>query len=118
MLLQRPTIEESSARARFLAFGESSIDVEIFAYFCARDWPDFLRVQEEVLLDVMDLVQAAGARIALPSRITYVTPGSRQSAFEDLDPTSTDEARVTKAKTKRAAKPVEDRKAAASQYGA
>lgn len=74
LLLQSSRVEQSSARARFLGFGESSLDIEIFAYVVARDWPDFLKAQEDLLLEMMDLVEAAGARIALPSRMTYITP--------------------------------------------
>ena len=82
LLVQSPRVDKLSARARFLGFGESSLDIEIFAYIYARDWPDFLKVQEELLLEMMDLVEAAGARIALPSRIMYVNP----SALEGIAP--------------------------------
>ncbi len=116
---QRPKVDESSLHARFLGFGESSLDVEIFAYVYARDWPDFLGVQEDLLLEVMDLVQAAGARIALPSQITYLTTGNKRSEFEEPDQTRGDEERVAKPKAKRSiAKPLADRKAEASQYEA
>jgi MscS family membrane protein len=72
LLVQRSDVDKPSVSARFLRFGTSSLDVEIFAYFSARDWCDFLRLQEELLLDVMDLVQAAGARIAIPSQTMYI----------------------------------------------
>src|SRR5438270_12884534 len=54
LLEQRPSVQESSVRVRFLGFGASSLDVEISAYLSARDWNDFLRLQEELLLEVMD----------------------------------------------------------------
>ncbi len=77
LLLEYPSIDKTSVRVRFLGFGESWLDVEIFAYVNALDWPDFLRIQEELLLQLMDLVQAGGGRIALPSQITYLnTPDS------------------------------------------
>lgn len=92
LLLQNSRVEESSARARLVGFGESSLDLEIFAYVYARDWPDFLKVQEDLLLQVMDLVEAAGARIALPSRITYLTvSGPKGFASGELDPTWTED---------------------------
>ena len=68
-LLQRHTLaDDSSIRARFVRLGTSSIDVEIFAYLFARDWPHFLEVQEELLLDVMDIIERTGARIAVPAQ--------------------------------------------------
>ncbi|MGA8593916.1 MAG: mechanosensitive ion channel family protein [Bryobacteraceae bacterium] len=77
LLLENPSIDKTSVRVRFLGFGESWLDVEIFAYVNALDWPDFLRIQEELLLQLMDLVQAGGGRLALPSQITYLnTPDS------------------------------------------
>src|SRR5947209_14891438 len=70
-LTKRPNVNEPSVHVRFLAFGESSLDVEMFAYASARDWKDFLRIQEGLLLEIVELVERAGAKIALPSRITY-----------------------------------------------
>jgi MscS family membrane protein len=72
VLANRPEIYESTGRVRLLGFGTSSFDLEMFAYVAARDWPDFLRIQEELLLDVIQVVERAGARIALPSQIMYV----------------------------------------------
>ncbi len=87
LLLQSSHVQGSSAYARFLGFGESSLNVEIFAYVHARDWPHFLKLQEQLLLEVMDLVQAAGATIALPSQITYVTAvASKGAAFDPWKP--------------------------------
>lgn len=111
LLLRSSSVEESSARVRFLGFGESSLDAEIFAYVYARDWPDFLRLQEELLLQVMDLVQAAGARIAIPSRIAYL-------AGSALRETMAGESAMTIPKPKRSPdKPLAARKAGASEYG-
>ncbi|MBV9442843.1 MAG: mechanosensitive ion channel family protein, partial [Acidobacteriaceae bacterium] len=79
-------IDLPSVRARLLQFGESSLDIEIFAYLYAADYPDFLRIQEDLLLQIMDVIEAAGARIAVPARSMYVnTPGNRES---DREPAS------------------------------
>src|SRR4029077_10451630 len=48
LLLRHSLADDSSIRARFVRMGPSSIDVEIFTYIFARDWPHFLEVQEEL----------------------------------------------------------------------
>jgi MscS family membrane protein len=78
LLRRHPLVDDSSIRARFIRLGPSSIDVEVFAYLFARDWPHFLEVQEELLLDLMEIVEHAGATIAYPSQTLYLadTKGS------------------------------------------
>jgi MscS family membrane protein len=80
LLLNHARVEKSSIRVRFLRFGSSSLDVEVFAYISVIDFSDFLQIQEELLLCMMDAIQAAGTRIALPSQTTYVASGSGQEA--------------------------------------
>ena len=71
-------MEQDSIRVRFLGFGSSSLDVEVFAYIYTIDFAEFLEIQEELLLRIMDAIQAAGTRIALPSQTTYLAPGAEQ----------------------------------------
>jgi mechanosensitive ion channel-like protein len=106
-------LNASSVQVRFLGFGASSLDVEISAYLSARDWNDFLRLQEELLLEVMDLVQAAGAHIALPSQTMYVTTHADDGSLaEGHIQRFTDQPRAAKPKPKRSSgKPVADQAA-------
>jgi MscS family membrane protein len=76
LLLEHSHVEADSVRVRFLGFGSSSLDVDLFAYVSVPDFGMFLEVQEELLLRIMDAVQAAGTRIALPSQTTYVAANS------------------------------------------
>lgn len=72
LLTHHAAVERSSARVRFLRFGASSLDVEIFSYVLARDWVHFLEIQQELLLRIMEIVQAAGARMAFQSHMMYL----------------------------------------------
>jgi MscS family membrane protein len=72
MLFAHPKIEREDARIRFVGFGGSSLDLEVFAYVSTADFPNFLAVQEDVLLRIMDLVAASGTSVALPSQTTYI----------------------------------------------
>jgi MscS family membrane protein len=71
LLTQQPHVEHDSIRVRFLRFGTSSLDVEVFAYFFARDWCHFLQIQQELLLQMMEIVQATGTQMALQSHVLY-----------------------------------------------
>jgi MscS family membrane protein len=72
LLSGHDNVDLASVRVRFVRFGASSLDVEIFAYVFASDWNNFLEIQEELLYGVMDMVQKVGAAIALPSQTLYL----------------------------------------------
>jgi MscS family membrane protein len=80
LLIDHPSLERSSVRVRFLGFGASSLDVDIFAYIYAIDWNHFLEIQEQLLLSIMGIVQQTGAQRALPSRIMYFAEHPAPSA--------------------------------------
>ena len=71
-LESHPAVDRESVRARFLRFGPSSLDIEVFAYVVAKDWPHFLEIQEDLLLGIMEIVEEAGTVIALPSQTLHL----------------------------------------------
>ena len=79
MLAADPRIIDETSRVRFLALGASSLDVEVFAYVRAPTFPEFLAVQQELLLRTLDIVEEAGATIAFPSRTVYLRADARGS---------------------------------------
>ena len=72
MLYSHPKVERDGARIRFVAFGGSSLDLEIFAYVTETEMPEFLGIQEDLLLRIMDIIAEAGTGIAFPSQTTYL----------------------------------------------
>ena len=66
-------IERSSARVRLLRFAPSGLEVEIFAYVTVTDYDEFLGVQEDLLLRLMEAIEASGTALALPSQTMYFT---------------------------------------------
>jgi MscS family membrane protein len=72
LLSTHTAIDRGSVRVRFVRFGASSLDVDIFAYVFTRDWNSFLEIQENLLLGVMDIVRKAGVGIAFPSQTLYL----------------------------------------------
>jgi len=82
-LAQDTRVERGSVRVRFIRFGASSLDVEIFAYVFAGDWARFLETQQELLLDIMDNVQRAGASLALRSQTVYLSTSKAPDTAND-----------------------------------
>ncbi len=73
MLSGYPGVEPSTHRTRFVQCGDSSLDVEVFAYVMTPDWPGYLAVQEDLLFRVMGIIEARGTSFAFPSQTMYVT---------------------------------------------
>jgi len=67
-----PRVEKATMHVRFLRINSSSLDVEVFAYLLLPDYEAFLAVQEELLIMLLEVVEKAGTRLALPSQMTYV----------------------------------------------
>lgn len=87
LLSQHASIEQNSVRVRFLGFGTSSLNVDVFAYVHAGGWAHFLEIQEALLFSIMEIIEQAGAQIALPSQALYVTPHSTADLIHPLSPT-------------------------------
>ena len=73
-LAEHSRVEPMSVRVRLIRFGGYSFDVEVFAYVFARDWNNFLEIQEELLLGVVETVHKAGTALAFPSQTLYLAP--------------------------------------------
>ncbi|MFQ5665043.1 MAG: mechanosensitive ion channel family protein [Candidatus Binatia bacterium] len=71
MLLAHPKVRQDPARVRFTGFGAFSLDLEIFAYILTADINEFLAIQEDILLRIMDIVDASGTGFAFPSQTIY-----------------------------------------------
>ncbi|MGK7895375.1 MAG: mechanosensitive ion channel family protein, partial [Xenococcus sp. (in: cyanobacteria)] len=76
MILVHPKLLEEKARVSFMKYGNYSQDVEIFAYVDTGDWYEFCGIQQDVLLRIKDIVEAAGTDFAFPSQTTYISQDS------------------------------------------
>jgi MscS family membrane protein len=72
LLLGHPRIDPDTARARFIGFGACSLDIEVVAYVKTTIRAEFLGVQEDVWLRVMDIVAQSGTGFAFPSQTLYL----------------------------------------------
>ncbi len=71
VLREHPRVDPDPARVRFVAFAAHSLDLEVFAYIRTRDYDEFLAIQEEILLTIMDVVARSGTSFAFPSQTLY-----------------------------------------------
>jgi MscS family membrane protein len=78
LLVEHPCLDASSVRVNFLRLSTFSLDVDIFSYVFAGDWAEFLRIQEGLLLRVIEIVHQAGAEVAFPSQTTYLATDSSE----------------------------------------
>ncbi len=77
LLEQNTRVARDSVRVCFVRFAVSSLEIDIFAYVSAIDLSDFLHIQEQLLLRIMELVESRGATIAFPSQIVYLADGAK-----------------------------------------
>jgi MscS family membrane protein len=68
MLRRHPQVNPETIRVRFMGFGESSLEVEVFCHIPTTQQPEFLAIREDLLLRIMKLVAAAGVEFAVPVR--------------------------------------------------
>ena len=68
LLLADPRVSDDPLRVRFVAYGEYSINLEIFAYVLTPDANEFFGIQEEIFLRIKNIVEEAGTAFALAPR--------------------------------------------------
>ena len=61
-------LREPAPQTRLIRLGASSVDVDVTAYVSTRDAEEFLAIQEDLLLRILDLVARCGTGMALPSQ--------------------------------------------------
>lgn len=72
VLRAHPKVWSDAVVVRFRELAASSLDVEVMAWFATPDWGEFQLIRQEVLLQFMAVVEAAGASFAFPTRTLHV----------------------------------------------
>ncbi len=68
LLRSRERVEATSIQVLFTGFKENSLDVRLICFIRHKDWLDFMREQQEIMLQIMDIVAALGLDYANPNR--------------------------------------------------
>jgi MscS family membrane protein len=77
ILRRHPKVDAGKLPVRFVGVGAGSLNVEVFAYVKTGDGDEFLALQQELLLKVLQAVEQAGTALALPVQETVELPGGK-----------------------------------------
>ena len=88
LMVADPRVETEGSRARFVRLGASTLDVDVYGYVRAESYAEFLGVQEDLLLRILDIVEQAGTSVAFPTQTVHVRSGAlpEESPKKDRSP--------------------------------
>lgn len=91
VLRAHPKIWPDAVIVRFAGFGQSSLDIEVMAWFQTTDFDEFCAIRSGVFIDFMGVVERAGSAFAFPTRTLHIetTPAARGSDMPGHSPPST-----------------------------
>jgi MscS family membrane protein len=72
MLENHERVYDDPLRARFTDFDEDAILVKVHSFMKTTDFPESLEIAEDLNFRIMEIVDSAGARFALPGKSIYV----------------------------------------------
>ena len=72
MLEQHEEVHNDPLRARLTDFGEDAILIKVHSFMKTTDFPESLRIAEDLNFRIMDIVHGAGAQFALPGRAVQI----------------------------------------------
>jgi MscS family membrane protein len=78
ILTDHPKVETGKLPVRFIGVGPYSLDVEVVAYVNTSDYDEFLALQQELLLKMLQAVEHAGAALAVPLQERFDSQHVRQ----------------------------------------
>ena len=66
VIVNHPNVEPGTIPVRLIAIGTYSFDIEVNAYVTTTDYDQFLDLQQELLLQLLQAVELSGAALAVP----------------------------------------------------
>lgn len=64
--------EDTSTFVRIDRFSDSSIDILLYCFTNTTDWLEWLRIKEQLLIEIKRIVEVAGTDFAFPSQSLYM----------------------------------------------
>lgn len=71
ILASQPKIEAGKIPVRLVAAGTYSLDIEVSVHVTTTDYDEFLALQQELLLTMLEAVEAAGTALAVPLQESF-----------------------------------------------
>jgi len=80
ILTEREKVEAGNLPVRFVGVGTYSLDLEVAVYVLTRSGDEFLEIQQDLLLRILDAIESAGTALALPTQasVSYASAESAQ----------------------------------------
>lgn len=72
MLQNHPEVHDEPIQVYFTEIGDYSHKIDVFSYVATADYGKYKKIAHELNTAIMDIVEKEGARLALPSRKTYI----------------------------------------------
>jgi MscS family membrane protein len=79
VLRGHPKIWTDSVVVRFDSFGNSSLNIQVMAWFTTASYDEYQLIRQEVLLQFMDVVEKAGTSFAFPTQTIHVAGDEKLS---------------------------------------
>ncbi len=80
VLRSHPKIWPEAVVVRLKQLGAWSLEIEVMAWFLTSDWGEFQLIRQEILLQFMEVVEAAGTSFAFPTRTVHLISGKPSAA--------------------------------------
>ncbi|OWK31062.1 Low conductance mechanosensitive channel YnaI [Sphingomonas dokdonensis] len=74
VLFSHDQVSNDGPRARFSNFGDSALEIEIFAYITVTDFAESTAIRQELLLTIYERLADVGIGIAFPTRTLFIAP--------------------------------------------
>jgi MscS family membrane protein len=71
ILTTSPKVEPGKLPVRFIGVGPYSLDIEVMVYVTTTDYDEFLTLQQELLLKMLQAVEQAGTALAVPIQESF-----------------------------------------------
>jgi MscS family membrane protein len=72
LLQSHPQVWRDGVAVRLVGLGEYSLDVTVNAWFATTNFAEFEMIRQDILLAMMDIVERAGTRLAIPMQVLRI----------------------------------------------
>jgi MscS family membrane protein len=83
LLSSHDKVCQENHRVRFKEIADDALMIEIYAHLETRVWTEYLELVEELNLQFMEIVAAAGTSLALPARTLHIENSSEAVELKD-----------------------------------
>ena len=80
MLDEHPWVEPGTSRIRVDDVSNAAFNMELWAYIKTGDWAQLTGIRQDVILKIVEIIEASGTQLAAPTRLMYLSGDVRINA--------------------------------------